>query len=1352
MKQLTRVFAAAAAGFGLAALLGWVLEVPLLASWGPRWIPMAPSTALLFVLFGTAVFINAGVAPGRVAYWTGIAIGSAAALLGLILFPLSYLNIYLEAEHFGIAIAGTVEGAPIGHISPLTALCSVLAGLSLVASLSSSRARRWAAAGFWLGGLVVVVGTVFLVGYLYAAPLLYGGEFIPPALPTSLALVALGGALCLLALAPEEPLDAAFSLTLRYLVFAFALAAAVAVATGYVFYRGFETDERTEVERQLSAISALKVSELTAWRAEHLADANVFYGNAVFSSLVSRAFADPLNREAQAQLDGWLRQAKESNGYEWVYLTDAQGVARVSLPDKPIGADAVAGALENLHSGKVSLMDFYREGSVGPAHLALLVPIVDAQSGGRALGELLLGIDPSQQLYPLISRWPVPSLSAETLLVRRDGEDVLYLNDLRFRKNTALSLRTPLARTEAPAVQAVLGRDGIVEGADYRGMQSIASVHAVPDSPWFIVARVDAAEAFAPLRKQLWMTLGLVVTLVVAIGALVGVIWREQRLRYFRERTQAAEALARLTYLYNMLSQTNQAIVRLGNREQLFPAICRIAVQQGRLHLAAIVLLDQVDRQAKPVARYGEDGRGDLDAIRVLIEESEGAERGPTGRALKSGTPVISNDFLNDPTTAPWHEVAQRAGVGASAVYPFRENSAVVGAIKLYASEPGFFTAEMLPTLEEIARDVSFALDNYAREAARKQAEDSLTRVNRALRVLSEVNSALVRAPDEATLLQDMCRVVVDSGGYRMAWVGFAEQDEAKRIRPVGQAGYEEGYLETLNLTWADRERGRGPMGTAIRTGAPLIARNIPTDPDSIAFREEAPQRGYSAVIGLPLKNDGQILGALSIYAREPDAFDDQEVKLLVQLGIDLAYGIQALRNRVELYRHQNELDELLRERNEGYGMILRTATDAYWMVDTQGRLVEVNDAACQLSGYSRDELLAMSISDIDAAMSPEEISARSQTIMRTGSGRFESRHRRKDGAVLDVEVSVNYLPRHGGRFVTFARDVTERKRMEDALKDSKRWVEEELARRSAELNESEAKFRGLVEQSLVGIHIIDGTNVLYTNPRGAEIFGYEVRELTGLSLKALVADEDWPAIERETRRLISGDVPVAKWEFRGRRKDGREVTVGAQGMLTTTGGKQSIIGVLQDITEKKQAEEQIKRYIAELENALMSTVEMAMTLGEMRDPYTVGHERRVAGIAAAIGAELGFDGDRQEGLRVAGYLHDIGKITIPTEILSKPGKLAAAEFALVKGHPQASYDIVKNVEFPWPVAQVALQHHERIDGSGYPQGLKGEAILFEARIMAVADVIEAMASHRPYRPGLGIDKALAEIERGRGT
>jgi putative nucleotidyltransferase with HDIG domain len=166
----------------------------------------------------------------------------------------------------------------------------------------------------------------------------------------------------------------------------------------------------------------------------------------------------------------------------------------------------------------------------------------------------------------------------------------------------------------------------------------------------------------------------------------------------------------------------------------------------------------------------------------------------------------------------------------------------------------------------------------------------------------------------------------------------------------------------------------------------------------------------------------------------------------------------------------------------------------------------------------------------------------------------------------------------------------------------------------------------------------------------------------------------------------------------------------------------------------------------------VQSTIEVVSTIVELRDPYTHGHEHRVAEIATAIATELGLVPDRVEGVRVAGYLHDVGKIAVPAEILAKPTQLSKFEFELVKQHAQQSYDILKGMEFPWPVAEAAWQHHERLDGSGYPRGLKGEAIILEARILAVADTVEAMAAHRPYRPGLGLEAALAEIEKNRGT
>jgi len=186
------------------------------------------------------------------------------------------------------------------------------------------------------------------------------------------------------------------------------------------------------------------------------------------------------------------------------------------------------------------------------------------------------------------------------------------------------------------------------------------------------------------------------------------------------------------------------------------------------------------------------------------------------------------------------------------------------------------------------------------------------------------------------------------------------------------------------------------------------------------------------------------------------------------------------------------------------------------------------------------------------------------------------------------------------------------------------------------------------------------------------------------------------------------------------------------------------------DISQRKKAEEELKKSWEQQKAIMEGTVRaMAFTI-ETRDPYTAGHQRRVTKLAFAIGKRLKLSADRMEGLRLSGELHDVGKIHVPAEILSKPGEISEAEHNIIKTHPQVGHDILKTIEFPWPVAQIVLQHHERWDGSGYPFGLRGEEILLEARILAVADVIEAMATHRPYRPALSIEEALEEVRKNR--
>jgi len=193
-------------------------------------------------------------------------------------------------------------------------------------------------------------------------------------------------------------------------------------------------------------------------------------------------------------------------------------------------------------------------------------------------------------------------------------------------------------------------------------------------------------------------------------------------------------------------------------------------------------------------------------------------------------------------------------------------------------------------------------------------------------------------------------------------------------------------------------------------------------------------------------------------------------------------------------------------------------------------------------------------------------------------------------------------------------------------------------------------------------------------------------------------------------------------------------------------------IALLNLLEEQREAQAEIKSYIAQLEHTMEGTLHAVALMVEQRDPYTAGHERRVGELAAAIGTEMGLPEMTVKGLRLTSFVHDVGKIGLPAELLSKPTRLSPIEFAMIKNHAQAGYDILKDVDFPWPLAEVVLQHHERLDGSGYPRQLMGEQIILEARIIAVADVVEAMSSHRPYRPGLGIEAALQEIEKNSGT
>ncbi|MCX6560185.1 MAG: PAS domain S-box protein [Candidatus Aminicenantes bacterium] len=316
-------------------------------------------------------------------------------------------------------------------------------------------------------------------------------------------------------------------------------------AGGTLIYKSSARNYRADVERQLSAIAELKINELARYRQERLADGAIFYRNSPFAALVRQHFEHPTDRASRDQLRTWLGHLQANSQYDLVMLLDPLYAKKMIVPEGPerdksfVSPESSAG----LQAGKIVFEDFYWNEANKRIYLKILIPILDGSPNNRVIGILALRIDPKSYLYPFINRWPTPSRSAETTLFRRDGNDALFLSELRFQQDAALKLRIPLEAKDVPAVQAVLGREGLVEGSDYRGTRVIAALAKIPDSPWFLVAKMDTSEVFGPMRVRLRGIVIMAIVLLLGLGAAGADFRRRQNARFYREQYRASEAL-----------------------------------------------------------------------------------------------------------------------------------------------------------------------------------------------------------------------------------------------------------------------------------------------------------------------------------------------------------------------------------------------------------------------------------------------------------------------------------------------------------------------------------------------------------------------------------------------------------------------------------------------------------------------------------------------------------------------------------------------------------------------------------------------------------------------------------------
>lgn len=887
------------------------------------------------------------------------------------------------------------------------------------------------------------------------------------------------------------------------------------LAYGVIFLEGPRI--RQQALDDLAAIGQLKAKQLESWLDERLDDAEMLTASAGLVADAERWFAhrDP---EAEARIASRIADLRRVRGY------------RVDLLDARAPADSLAPArrlplAEALAAGQPRLGELYRD-TGDTVWLDVLAPLgKPTRAGAAPVGAVALSIKADDFLFPLIQTWPTPSPSGETLLIRRDGDSILFLNDLRHRADTALILRLPLASADLPAAIALRagGLPQTMEGRDYRGVRVLAATLAIPRTSWLLVTKMDRAEVLRPLYTLVTWVGSIAVLAIGVVATILLRLWRQQ------QRSHRLELLARTGERDRLLSQFY---------DLPFMGMAIIDPADGHwLHVN--------DRQCE-ILGYSHEELAATTWERLTPPEELPARQAAYRRMLAGET--------------DGYEMEQRF---------LRKDGGCVDAVltvKCVRRADG-----SVEYIVETMRDIS----------AQKQAEQELQRLNRTLHAYSASGWALVHAVDESAYLHEFCRIVVEDCGHAMVWIGQAEEDAERSIRPLAHAGLDDGYIDSLRLTWADSERGRGPTGTAIRTGQAVICHDMRDDPAFLPWREEALRRGYASAIALPMSVDGKTFASLNIYSRLPESFGDSEVRLLRKLADELAYGIGVLRLRGE----RAARDAALRV-SEARFRLLASATFEGIAITEQGRFVDANEQLLRMLGFAREELLGMTV----AELLPDEDRERVlDNIRHSRESHIEHDMLRKDGSRIQVEAHGQTQIGEGSPFrITALRDISARRRADEAL------------RYQLDLT------RGITEKSTDSIFIIDAEGrITAANPEAERMFGYRADEMLGRELHDLIHHHHpdgtpYPSDECPLWRIYATGETVRDHELVVFRKDGgQRVVTGSNAALESGGGIVGAAVVLHDITAIRQAERALRDADQRKDEFL------AMLAHELRNPLS---------------------------------------------------------------------------------------------------------------------------------------------------
>ena len=924
---------------------------------------------------------------------------------------------------------------------------------------------------------------------------------------------------------------------------------------GYQHFLRQRAEARLAAHQELSAIADLKLAQIENWRAERLSDARFFSQAHFVAEDIQKVLSGAGSETNRAALTNWLNLLRSNERYFGVVFFDARLERRLAIPESADEPDALLRPLfERARQARdVIFADFHRDQTNGLIHLDLLFPVYGQANSREAepIAAVLLKLDARRFLFPLIQSWPTPSQTGETLLVRQEGDQVVYLNDLRHRKSSALALRLPLQSPALPAAWALRGETQAIEGIDYRGVPVVAAGRKIPGTPWALISKIDQHEVYTPLRRQN-LSMALLLGLLLAVAALLGLLlWRQRNAQFLQRELALADRVSHL------MRYANDAILLVSPQGQILEA-------NERALLAYDLTPEEMQKTALRDLRTPETRarlREDLDQL-----DREGSICFETVHQRKDGSAF------------PVEVSSRKISIGGESL-----------------------------TLS-IVRDITL----------RKAHELEIERLNRLYAALSQVNQAVVRANSRETLLQEICRVLVDFGGFQMACVVWFDPRRGEFV-PAASSGDDSGYLGSIQIFAGNRPEERCPVGTAIRENRACILNRLAEVTSPLPWKEVAARAGWRSLAAFPISAGGDTHGALAVFSQQENYFSAKEESLLKEVAGDVTFGLEALRKE-----HQRRLaEEALRQSEERFRAIFENAGLGIGEVDEHSVFHVVNDRWCQIVRRPREQFLGLSVHELTY---PEDRNTSDRLNADLWAGRiplisYEKRYLCGDGGFVWVRVTVTTIPNQEGRSlraIAMVEDITERRRTEEQL-----------------------RLQAAALQSAANAIVITDRNgtIQWVNAAFERLTGYSSVETVGQTPRVLRSNKQDPMFFKHMwEAILAGR--VWRGELVNQRKNGtlydEEMTITP--VADTNGKITHFIAIKLDITERKKAEaallsarDSLERTVTERTAQLVEANTNLQTFA-----YTAAHDlrsplRTIRAFADITlhdyGAQLGTDG-----------------------------------------------------------------------------------------------------------------------------